>query len=158
MIFKQFQIYIIIIEDVKRSIILISSPSYLVLKKSKDVQGKVESIRKSFSTLFYSWCYSLYMKRLTILLSVDLPLLAVLKTSWYQKCIGLNGHASADKKHKVTNIRSPSEKLNVKFLIKQCGNFSAPLKRNVKIFQPPSSRSPNIFDPSHLSTTPLMLY
>ena len=71
-----------------------------------------------------------------------------------KKGIGLNGHASADKRHKVTNIQTPSEKLNVKSLEQAMKEFFNPLKRTVKKFQPPLNKSQNIFDSPHLSTTP----
>ena len=60
--FNQFQLYVIIIKDFKREIIL-----------------------TSFSTIFSSSFQSFQIKRLRILLSVDLPLLTVLKESCYYK-------------------------------------------------------------------------
>ena len=56
---------------------------------------------------------------------------------------------------KIKKIWPPT--FNVKSLTSAMREFFNPIKRNAKICQPPYSRSPNIFDPPHLSTTPPLL-
>ena len=96
------------------------------------------------------------MKRLRILLSVDLPLLTVLNKSII-KWIGLNGHASAHKANIVTHFELPSETLKVNSLNQQIKEFFNPLQKKCTLFSCPLQHVFKLFWPPHVSTTLLLL-